>query len=127
MTLRGPGTGRIAALVFVLCATPLHAQTIRPVIVEYVKNKAQGRFELVNDGVTPLNVVLEPKSFDITEAGEPIYRPLDPRIHLRLSTMSVRIPAKQSRFVFYEASCDSLPAWFVIPCTFSGLPPQRGL
>jgi len=130
MTSRGPGTGRIAALLFLalaLPATPLHAQTIRPVIVEYTRNKAQGRFELVNDGVTPLNVVLEPKSFDITEAGEAIYRPLDPRIHLRLSTMSVRIPAKQSRYVFYEATCDSLPAWFVIPCTFSGLPPQRGM
>ncbi len=121
MTSRGPGTGRIAALLFLalaLPATPLHAQTIRPVIVEYTRNKAQGRFELVNDGVTPLNVVLEPKA---------IYRPLDPRIHLRLSTMSVRIPAKQSRYVFYEATCDSLPAWFVIPCTFSGLPPQRGM
>ena len=126
----GPGTGRIAALLLLalaLRATPLHAQTIRPVIVEYLKNKVQGRFELVNDGVTPLNVVLEPKSFDITEAGEAIYRALDSRIHLRLSTMSLRIPAKQSRFVFYEATCDSLPAWFVIPCTFSGFPPQRGL
>jgi len=130
MSSHGPGTGRIAALALLaalaLPASP-QAQTIRPVLLEYTKNKAQGRFELVNDGVTPLNVVLEPKSFDITEAGEAIYRALDSRIHLRLSTMSLRIPAKQSRFVFYEATCDSLPAWFVIPCTFSGFPPQRGL
>jgi len=130
MRSRGPGTGRIAALAFTvlaLHAPPLQGQTIRPVLLEYSKHKAQGRFELVNDGVTPLNVILEPKSFDITEAGEPVYRPLDARIRLRLSTMSVRIPAKQSRFVFYEATCDSLPAWFVIPCTFSGFPPQNGL
>jgi len=130
MTSRGPGTGRIAALILfaalVLPVSP-QAQTIRPVVLEHTKTKAQGRFELVNDGVTPLNVVLEARSFDITEAGEPVYRPLDPRIHLRLSAMSVRIPAKQSRFVFYEATCDSLPAWFVIPCTFSGLPPVGGL
>jgi len=135
MRTRGPRMGplegtaaRMLLLAFaVLPAVPARAQTIRPVIVEYEKSRAQGRFELVNDGLTPLNVVLEPQSFDITDAGDPVYRPLDPRIHLRLSTMSIRIPAKQTRFVFYEATADSLPAWFVIPCTFSGLPPRAGV
>ena len=127
----GP-SGRTAARILVaalagLPALPAEAQTIRPVIVEYEKGRAQGRFELVNEGLTPLNVVLEPQSFDITEAGEPVYRPLDSRIHLRLSAMSIRIPAKQTRFIFYEASADSLPAWFVIPCTFSGLPARDGV
>ena len=108
-------------------ARSAEAQTIRPVVVEYRKNHVEGRFELVNDGLTPLNVVLEPKSFDISDAGEPTYRPLDPRIRLRLSTMSIRIPAKQTRLVFYEASAESLPAWFVIPCTFSEIRPRPGL
>jgi len=135
MRTRGPRMGPLEGIaarmlllaLAVLPAVPALAQTIRPVIVEYEKGRAQGRFELVNDGFTPLNVVLEPKSFDITEAGDPVYRPLDSRIHLRLSTMSIRIPAKQTRFVFYEATAESLPAWFVIPCTFSGLPPRAGV
>jgi hypothetical protein len=108
-------------------AFPTHAQTIRPVIAEYTQSRAVGRFELVNDGLVPLNVVLEPQSFDITDEGEPVYRPLDPRIHLRLSAMSVRIPPKQTRWVFYEASAESVPAWFVIPCRFSGIRPRAGL
>src|SRR5262245_3128164 len=124
--------GRVTACVVLaalagFASPPAAAQTIRPEIAAYQKNRVHGRFELVNDGSTPLNVVLEPQSFDITDLGEPVYRPLDPRIHLRLSAMSIRIPAKQTRFVFYEASTDSLPAWFVIPCTFSGLRAQTGL
>ena len=114
----------VAALAAVRPAT---AQTVRPVIVEYYGNTAKGRFELVNDGLVPVNVVLEPKSFDVTETGDAIYRPLDGKIRLRLSTMSVRIPARQSRFVFFEARCDTVPAWFVITSTFSGMPRRAGL
>src|SRR5262249_7062280 len=38
--------------------------------------------------------------------------------HLKLSAMSVRIPPKQSRFVFYEATADMAPAWFTIYSVF---------
>jgi hypothetical protein len=96
-------------------------------VVEYVGNRVKARFELVNDTLYPLNVILEPKSFDVTETGEAIYKPLSPAVHLKLSAMSMRIPPQQSRFVFFEASTESLPAWFVIPCTFAGMPKQRGL
>src|SRR5262245_9319336 len=81
-------------------APPARAQTVRPVVVEYVGSKVKGKFELVNDNLTPLSVILEPKSFDITETGEAVYRPLDPRIRLRLSAMSVRVPPQQSRWIF---------------------------
>jgi hypothetical protein len=87
----------------------------------------KAKFELLNDTLYPLNVILEPKSFDVTETGEGIYRPLDPSIHLRLSAMSVRIPPKQSRFIFFEATAESIPAWFVIPCVFAGMPKHGGL
>ena len=40
------------------------AQSVRPVIVEY-KGQARGKVELVNNSLFPINVVLEPKSFDI--------------------------------------------------------------
>lgn len=128
-----PGAGARAAIAVAMAVAghaPVRsasAQTVRPVVVEYYGTTAKGRFELVNDGLVPLTVVLEPKSFDVTETGDAIYRPLDSRIRLRLSTMSVRIPARQSRFVFFEARCDSIPAWFVITSTFSGLPRRQGL
>jgi hypothetical protein len=144
MTSRGPRTdlsgcgssrsgGLIAGQTLLLLTAlgvgiaPARAQTIQPVVVEYRQQRAEGRFELVNDGHTPLTVVLEPRSFDVTHAGDPVYRPLDPRIHVRLSTMSLRIPARQTRVVFYEASADSLPAWFTIACTFAGLRVRSGL
>lgn len=102
------------------------AQTIRPVIAEY-QLKARGRFELVNDTLVPLNVVLEPKSFSLAEDGTPTFRPLDSGIRLKLSSMSFRIPPQQTYYVFYEASADQYPAWFTVYATFAGLPQQAGL
>jgi hypothetical protein len=97
------------------------AQTVRPVINE-LSNPAKGRVEYVNDSLTPLNVVLEPKSFSVSETGEISYRPLDANIHLKLSTTSFRIQPQQTYYVFYEASTEPSPAWFVIYANFSGFP-----
>jgi hypothetical protein len=108
-----------AAILFALFVLPLsYAQTIRPVISEYTskitKKVAKGSFELVNSGLVPLNVILDPKSFSVSEKGDITYRQLDKSIQLKLSAMSFRIPPEQSYFVFYEARADVLPAWFVI-------------
>lgn len=124
---RNPQTLGFWALgVFLLLPLPLFGQTVRPVIAEH-QGKARSKFELVNDSLFPLNVVLEPKGFSISVNGEAIFRPLDSSIHLKLSAMSFRIPPRQSRFVFYEARADALPAWFVIYSTFAGFPVQSGL
>ena len=92
---------------------------MRPVINE-LGNPAKGRVEYVNDGLTPLNVVLEAKSFTVSENGEISYRPLDPNIHLKLSATSFRIQPQQTYYVFYEASAPPSPTWFVIYASFSG-------
>ena len=97
------------------------AQTVRPVINE-LGNPAKGRVEYVNDSLTPLNVVLEPRSFTVSEKGELSYRPLDPGIHLKLSATSFRIQPQQTYYVFYEATSPQSPAWFVIYAAFSGFP-----
>jgi hypothetical protein len=97
------------------------AQTVRPVISE-LSNPAKGRVEYVNDGLTPLNVVLEAKSFTVSEKGEISYRPLDREIHLMFSATSFRIQPKQTFYVFYEASAPARPSWFVIYASFSGFP-----
>jgi hypothetical protein len=94
-------------------------QTVRPVISE-LGNPAKGRVEYVNEGLTPLNVVLEAKSFTVSEKGELSYRPLDPGIHLKLSATSFRIQPQQTYYVFYEASAPPSPAWFVIYASFTG-------
>ena len=97
------------------------AQTVRPVVNE-LSNPAKGRVEYVNDGLLPLNVVLEAKSFTVSETGEISYRPLDPQIHLKFSTTSFRIQPQQTYYVFYEATAPQAPAWFVIYASFSGFP-----
>jgi hypothetical protein len=95
------------------------AQTVRPVINE-LGNPAKGRVEYVNDGLTPLNVVLEARSFTVSEKGDISYRPLDPDIHLKLSATSFRIQPQQTYYVFYEASAPPSPKWFVIYASFTG-------
>jgi hypothetical protein len=126
---RSRGTQSLLALLLALpvVAGPAGAQTVRPVIVEYTGTKASGRFELANDQLLPLNVILEAKSFDVDESGEPDFRPLDPSIRLKLSEMSFRLPARQSRMIFFEAEAESLPAWFTIYATFAGMPRRHGV
>jgi hypothetical protein len=108
-----------------LCLLALNAsalaQTVRPLINE-LGNPAKGRVEYVNDSLTPLNVVLEAKSFTVSETGEIAYRPLDANVHLKLSTTSFRIQPQQTYYVFYEASSPQSPTWFVIYAAFSGFP-----
>jgi hypothetical protein len=94
---------------------------VSPVINE-LNNPAKGHIEYRNDSITPLNVVLEIRSFTVSETGELSYRPLDSNIHVRLSTTSFRIQPQQTYHVFYQASSTASPAWFVIYANFSGFP-----
>lgn len=97
------------------------SQTVRPVISE-LGNPAKGRVEYVNDSLTPLNVVLEAKSFSVSETGGISYRPLDADVHLKLSATSFRVQPQQTYYVFYEATAPKSPTWFVIYAAFSGFP-----
>lgn len=115
-----------AALLLAFPGPSAHAQTISPVIVEYVE-KARGSFQIRNDTVYPLDVVLEPRSFSVDVEGEPTYRRLDPHMLVRLSRMSFRLGARQTYTVFYEASAQPLPAWFTIYATLTGPASPTGL
>jgi hypothetical protein len=112
-----------AASLFLFWA-PLSAQTVRPLIdenpVKAPGDKATGRIEYVNDSLDSLTVMMDIKSYTVSDLGALSYRPLDGDIHVKLSAMSFRIPPKQSYLVFYEASADKLPSWFVAYATFSG-------
>lgn len=117
-TLRQSGQA-LAGLIVLLALNTAQAQTVRPVINE-LGNPAKGHVEYINDGLVPLNVVLEPKSFTVSETGEISYRPLDPNIHLKLSTTSFRIQPQQTYYVYYEATSPQSPNWFVLYAAFSG-------
>ena len=119
MTRELRASGLLPLAVVLVMTSAGRAQTVRPLIDE-LGNPGKGRVEYVNDGLTPLNVILEAKSFTVSERGEISYRPLDSNIHLRLSTTSFRIQPKQTYYVFYEASSEPSPAWFVIYAAFSG-------
>ncbi|MGA7339512.1 MAG: hypothetical protein WBE72_09635 [Terracidiphilus sp.] len=117
---------KLIGLVLLFSGCCAFAQTVSPVIVEY-KARAQGRFALTNNTLTPMAVVLEPKSFSIAPDGNGQYRPLDAGIHLQLSAMSFRIDPGQTYYVFYKATADKLPAWFTVYSVFSSLQYTGGL
>ena len=83
------------------------AQTIQPLIVEY-NGKAGGKFQVTNNTLEPMAIVLEPKSFSLDDKGWATYRKLDDTIHLELSTMSFRLESKQTYYIFYKAHADIL-------------------
>jgi hypothetical protein len=110
-----------------LLTTDAGAQTIRPLVSEFAE-KGRGRFELVNESIWPLDVVLQTRGFTVSDEGELIDRPLTAPVDLKLSAMNVRVPAGQGRWVFFEASGPQLPAWFVVYAIFSGFPnPENGI
>jgi hypothetical protein len=112
----------LGTLCLVALAATLRAQTVSPLINE-LGNPAKGRVEYINDSLFPLNVVLEARSFTVSDTGEINYRPLDSNIHLKFSSTSFRIQPKQTYYVFYEASSSTPdPTWFVVYANFSGFP-----
>ena len=114
----------LQAICLFVCALPVFAQTVRPVIDENIvqerDKKAKGKIEYVNDTLQPLTVTLDTQSFTVSDTGAISYRPLNNDIHVKLSATSFRIPPKQNYLVFYEAAADRIPAWFVVYATFAG-------
>jgi len=114
----------LQAACLLLCASSLYAQTVRPLIDENIvqerDKRAKGKIEYVNDTLETLTVTLDTQSFTVSNTGEMNYRPLDSNIHVKFSASSFRILPKQSYLVFYEATADATPAWFVVYATFAG-------
>jgi hypothetical protein len=117
----------VGTLACLALAHPLAAQSVSPPIAEY-QERARSSFQLINSGIFPLNVVLEVRGFRVTEQGEVEDAPIDTtRVRVKLSAMSFRIPPRGTYTVFYEASADSLPAWFNILSAMTGARTESGL
>jgi hypothetical protein len=119
--------GLVLGLAAPAAAPVLFAQTVSPPIAEY-QERARSSFQLSNGSIFPLTVVLEPHGFDVTETGEVAAAALDTaRIHIKLSATSFRMPPRSTYTVFYEATTDTLPAWFTISAALSGARTDNGL
>lgn len=117
----------VAAGLLVVASFEAAAQTISPPIVEYTE-RASASFQVTNNSLTPLVVVLDLRGFVVRQDGALIDVPLDTtRIKVQLSEMSFRLPARGTRTVFYEARADSAPAWFQVIATFTGGRAANGL
>ena len=99
---------------------PARAQVVAPPVVEH-SERAASTFDVQNQGVTPLTVIIEPFAFWVDTLGEVHYSPFDSAgVTLKLSTMSLRLPPRATYSVSYEASARRLPAWFVVTSSFAG-------
>lgn len=117
-----------AAIGFMLlfCTVYGRAQGVGPAVVQYT-GAAEGSFLITNDGLTPLFVTLDTRSFNVDAESNAAFRPLDKSVHLDLSQTSLRVPPHQQRTVYYKASADHYPAWFTVYANLSGLPRRNGL
>jgi len=94
------------------------AQTVSPPVAEY-RNKANGMFELRNDGDVPLAAILEVHGFTVDEKGNVVYQALDPNLKVEIGSNSFIIPPHGSHYVFYKASSSSPQSWFSILSTMT--------
>lgn len=107
--------------------TPLGAQTVRPAVVEH-QVRGRGSFDLVNETLFPLTVVLEPRGFQVDTNGTLSDLPFDTaNVKLRLSAMSFRIPPLATYTVHYEAEAHKLPAWFMVLSSMTGARTSGGI
>lgn len=118
--------GAAIGFVLLLCSACVRAQGVGPAVVQYT-GAAEGSFLITNDGLTPLFVTLDTRSFGVDADSNAAFRPLDKSIHLDLSQTSLRVPPHQQRTVYYKASADHYPAWFTVYANLSGLPRRNGL
>jgi hypothetical protein len=108
-------------------AVPSGAQTVRPAVVEYPV-QGKGKFDLVNESLFPLTVVLEPRGFQVDENGDLSDLPFDSaNVDVKLSAMSFRIPPLGTYTVFYEARAKKTPAWFMVLSSMTGARTNAGL
>lgn len=90
--------------------------------------QGKGKFDLVNETLFPMTVVLEPRGFRVDEKGDLTDEPFDSaNVDLKLSTMSFKIPPLSAYTVFYEAKAKRLPAWFMVLGAMTGARTSTGL
>src|SRR5580693_8663691 len=98
----------LVALQMVCFSLAASAQTVSPIIVECGK-KCRGEFSITNNGLTPLAVTVEARSFGLDTVGRATNRPLDPAVDLKLDEGSARISPKGTHTFGYQLKCSIPP------------------
>ena len=93
---------------FLFFGLAVSAQTVSPIIVECGK-KCRGEFSITNNGLTPLAVSVEARSFSLDTLGHATNRPLDPSVDLKLEEGSARISPKGTHTFAYQLKCSVPP------------------
>ena len=88
-------------------------QTVSPIIVECSK-KCRGEFSITNNGLTPVAVSVEARSFSLDIQGSATNRPLDPTVELKLEEGSARISPKGTHSFAYQLKCAAPPCSVVL-------------
>jgi hypothetical protein len=89
---------------FLFFGPSVSAQTVSPIIVECGK-KCSGEFSITNNGLTPLAVSVEARSFSLDTLGHARNRPLDAGVDLKLEEGSARISPKGTHTFAYQLKC----------------------
>jgi hypothetical protein len=89
------------------------AQTVSPIIVECGK-KCRGEFSITNNGLTPLAVTVEARSFSMDTLGHATNRPLDSAVDLQLEEGSARVSPKGTHTFAYQLKCSARPCSVVL-------------
>jgi hypothetical protein len=116
----------LCAVGFALACTRMQAQWMSPTFQEFNK-KARGTVEVNNTGGIPNIVSCKAEGFDVDEHGRIQRHSVDPALHVRFAAERVELPPKGSRQISFDANPATVPAWFVVTCTFSPVVPESGV
>ena len=90
--------------------------TLSPLNFEAGK-RARGEFSITNGGFSPLPVTFEPMFIDLS-TGKPELKDIPANVHIKLSSYSARIAAKQEYRIGFDLRCDDLPCTVIVFSTF---------
>jgi hypothetical protein len=90
-------------------ASAAKAQTVTPTIAELNAPKAKGEFTVRNDGVTPIAVIVEKRSFTVQKDLSIKTDPLPDTIKIKLSSTSALVGAQQTYAFDYAITCETYP------------------
>lgn len=117
-------------LAFVLAASfvagtimPAQAQTVSPVIAQYVQ-QARGELSVENPTSDPLPVSLSVRGFTVDSLGTVHFGDVPEGTNVELAWRSFTLPPMSRTVVPYRVRAESAPAWVVIEAAF--LPPRTG-
>lgn len=99
---------KILVLVVVsLAGAVAQAQQVVPVFQEAkMKHSVKGSFTIMNNGLVPMPVVVEPKELTSGQDGAPGFKPVSEDVKVELKDTSAVVPPKGQRMFEYKITAD---------------------